>query len=87
MFKFIRRIFASLAKEAANQIPNQVPFVRTPAFQDVVEDHLDRCFGKRIERRNIHIAELASDQFDRDLASIQNARIPRRIETNTDMLR
>jgi hypothetical protein len=88
MFKFIRRMFANLAKASEPTDAGKTPYPRTGAYMASVEDNLDRYFGLSIERRNQHIPVLRPDQFDRDVGSTRNARIgnPRRIENNTTSL-
>jgi hypothetical protein len=87
MFRFIRKIFASLARTDVSA--DKVPYMRTPAYMAEVEDNLDRYFGLKIERPNPHIPELRADQFMRDVTATKNARTVnrRRIESNTDSLR
>lgn len=86
MLKFIRRLFAGLAK--ADESAGKVPYLRTAAYMEDVEENLDRLFGMKIERRNSHIPELRADQFNRDIAATKNARVVnrRRIENNTESL-
>ena len=88
MFKFIRRMFANLAKASEPTDAGKTPYPRTGAYMASVEDNLDRYFNMKIERRNPHIPTLRADQFDRDVANTYNARIgnPRRIENNTKSL-
>lgn len=87
MLKFIRRLFAGLAKTNAGT-DDKVAYLRTPAYMEDVEKNLDRYFGMTIERRNPHIPELRADQFNRDVATTKYGRAvnPRRIETNTNSL-
>jgi hypothetical protein len=74
LLKFIREMFASLAKAGEPQDAGAWSYFRTPTYNADVQDALWRRYGLRIERRNPGIPTLLPDQFDRDLAMSSQGR-------------